>query len=325
LGINAAAVYIGLSTGPLIGGFLTATLGWRSIFLFTGFMGLIILMCVFWKLKSEWAEAKGEKLDYPGSIIFSLSLLAMMYGLSALPGFVGIWLILAGIIGLAVFVVLEHRVKYPVLNLSLFRNNIGFTFSNLAALINYSATFAVGFLLSLYLQYIKGFDVEHAGLILIAQPVLMVICSPIAGSLSDKIQPRVVASIGMGLTTCGLIFLTLLDNNSSVIYVLVSQVILGLGFGFFSSPNTNAVMSSLERKYYGVGSGILGTTRLVGQTMSMGVVLLLFALNIGQVQITPESYPLFLKSMRMAFTISAALCFIGIFASIARGKTIHNF
>jgi EmrB/QacA subfamily drug resistance transporter len=324
LGINAASVYVGLSLGPLIGGFLTTSLGWRSIFLLTGFLGLIILMIVFLKLKSDWAEAKGEKFDYLGSIIYSLSLLVIMYGFSVLPDLVGIWLVLIGIIGFAAFVFLEHKQKYPVLNLSLFRNNTAFFFSNLAALINYSATFAVGFLLSLYLQYIKGFDVEHAGIILIAQPVLMVICSPIAGSISDKIQPRIVATTGMAMTTCGLILLTFLDNNSSLIYVLISQVILGLGFGLFSSPNTNAVMSSLERKYYGVGSGILGTTRLFGQTLSMGIVLMLFALYIGQVQITPESYPLFLKSMKMAFIISAALCFIGIFASFARGKFIRD-
>jgi MFS family permease len=215
----------------------------------------------------------------------------------------------------------ETRQKQPVLNISFFRNNTVFAFSNLAALINYSATFAVAFLLSLYLQYVKGFSPEHAGLILIAQPVIMVICSPIAGSLSDRIEPRIVASIGMALTTAGLVMLTFLSNVTSLQYVLISLVILGLGFGFFSSPNTNAVMGSVERKFYGVASGTLGTMRLTGQAFSMGMVLLLFALYIGRVQITPEYYPLFLKSMKIAFSISAALCFAGIFASIARGRT----
>jgi MFS family permease len=207
------------------------------------------------------------------------------------------------------------------LQIELFKNNIVFAFSNLAALINYSATFAVSFLLSLYLQYIKGFTPEKAGLILIAQPVMMAIFSPLAGILSDRIEPLIIASIGMALTTAGLVMLIFVGNGASIGFIIVSLIILGLGFGLFSSPNTNAVMGSVERKFYGVASGMLGTMRLTGQTFSLGISLLLFALYIGRVEITPEYYPLFLKSMRTAFIIMAILCFLGIFASIARGKT----
>jgi EmrB/QacA subfamily drug resistance transporter len=321
LGISTAAVYTGLSAGPLVGGFLTGHLGWRSIFFLNAFLGLMIIVVVFWKLKGEWAEAKGESFDYIGSIIYSLALVAVFYAFSLLPALRGMWLIIIGVIGLAAFMWWEMRQEHPVLNINFFRNNTVFAFSNLAALINYSATFAVAFLLSLYLQYVKGFSPEHAGLILIAQPVIMVICSPIAGSLSDRIEPRIVASIGMTLTTAGLVMLTFLDSGTSLQFILISLVILGLGFGFFSSPNTNAVMSSVDRKFYGVASGTLGTMRLTGQAFSLGMALLLFALYIGRVQITPEYYPLFLKSMKMAFSISAALCFAGIFASIVRGKT----
>jgi EmrB/QacA subfamily drug resistance transporter len=321
LGISTAAVYTGLSVGPLVGGFLTGHFGWRSIFLLNAFLGLMIIVVVFWKLKGEWAEAKGESFDYVGSIIYSLALVAVFYAFSVLPALWGIWLIVIGVIGLVAFIRWGIRQKYPVLNISFFRNNTVFAFSNLAALINYSATFAVAFLLSLYLQYVKGFTPEHAGLILIAQPVIMVICSPIAGSLSDRIEPRLVASIGMALTTAGLVMLTFLSNDTGLQFILISLVILGLGFGFFSSPNTNAVMGSVERKFYGVAAGTLGTMRLTGQAFSMGMALLLFALYIGRVQITPEYYPLFLKSMKIAFSISAALCFAGIFASIARGRT----
>jgi EmrB/QacA subfamily drug resistance transporter len=321
LGISTAAVYTGLSAGPLVGGFLTGHFGWRSIFLLNAFLGLMIIVVVVWKLKGEWAEAKGESFDYVGSIIYSLALVVVFYAFSVLPALWGIWLIIIGVIGLAAFVRWEMRQKHPVLNMSFFRNNTVFAFSNLAALINYSATFAVAFLLSLYLQYVKGFPPEHAGLILIAQPVIMVICSPIAGSLSDRIEPRIVASIGMTLTTAGLVMLTFLGSATSLQFILISLVTLGLGFGFFSSPNTNAVMSSVERKFYGVASGTLGTMRLTGQAFSMGMALILFALYIGRIQITPEYYPLFLKSMKIAFSISASLCFAGIFASIARGRT----
>ncbi len=320
LGINAAAVYAGLSVGPLVGGLLTGYLGWRSIFLLNALLGLIIIAVVFGKLKGEWAEAKGERFDYVGSIIYSLALVAIIYAFSVLPSLWGIWLIILGVLGLIAFVRWEMRQEHPVFNIGFFRNNTVFAFSNLAALINYSATFAVAFLLSLYLQYVKGFTPEHAGLILIAQPVIMVICSPIAGGLSDRIEPRIVASIGMALTTAGLAMLAFLGSDTGLYFILVSLVILGLGFGFFSSPNTNAVMCSVESKFYGVASGMLGTMRLTGQALSMGIALLLFASYIGRVQITPEYYPLFLKSMKTAFSISAVLCFAGIFASIARGR-----
>jgi MFS family permease len=184
LGINVAAVYTGLSAGPLIGGFLTERLGWRSIFVLNGFMGLMVIVAVLWKLKGEWAGAKGEKFHYNGAIIYSLAIVTIIYGFSVLPDLKGGGLILIGIFGVAAFVRWELKIEQPVLSIGLFRDNSVFRFSNLAALINYSATFAVTFLLSLYLQYIKGFTPEHAGLILVIQPIFQVICSPIAGTPS---------------------------------------------------------------------------------------------------------------------------------------------
>jgi len=321
LGINVAAVYTGLSAGPFIGGLLIRQFGWRSIFILNSLLCVIIIVTVIWKLKGDWAEAKGEKFDFIGSAIFAIALVAIMYAFSVLPELWGFWLMLFGVLALAGFVKWETRLKHPVMNIGLFRNNTVFAFSNLAALIHYSATSAVSFLLSLYLQYVKGFAPEHAGLILIAQPIMMAIFSPIAGTLSDRIEPRLVASLGMALTTIGLIILIFLGSDTGMLQIIMSLLILGVGFGIFSSPNTNAVMGSVDRKAYGVASGMLGTMRLTGQMLSMGMSLLLFSLFIGRVQITPEYYPMFLKSMKILFTISAVLCFGGIFASIARGKT----
>jgi len=320
LGFNVAATYIGLSIGPLAGGFFTEHFGWQGIFFFNAFLGVVITVAALWKLKGEWAEAKGEKFDLPGAVIYSLALVAIMYAFSVFPALWGIWLIVGGVALFVFFVIWEVNQRHPVLNIALFRSNTVFAFSNLAALINYAATFAVGFLLSLYLQYIKGFTPEHAGLILIAQPVMMAIFSPVAGILSDRIEPRVVASVGMALTTVGLAMLIFVGGEVNLAFIVASLLVLGLGFGLFSSPNTNAVMGSVERRYYGVASGTLGTMRLTGQTFSLGMAMLLFALYIGRVQITPENYPAFLESMRMAFIIMAALCFAGIFASIARGR-----
>jgi EmrB/QacA subfamily drug resistance transporter len=320
LGINVAAVYAGLSLGPFLGGFLTQQFGWRSIFLANVPVGLLVIYFVATRLKGEWAEAKGEQFDLVGSVIYGLALLSLMYGLSLLPSWYGGGLILAGIIGIVCFALWERSTISPLLNMDLFLHNATFAFSNLAALINYSATFAVTFLLSLYLQYIKGFTPQHAGVILVAQPVMMAIFSPLAGRLSDTIEPRIVASLGMGLAAAGLFLFTFLTPQTSVRFIAGVLMLIGFGFALFSSPNTNAVMSSLDRRFYGVGSATLATMRLTGQMLSMGIATVIFALHVGGARITPEYYPQFLTSVRTAFTMFAILCFVGIFASLARGK-----
>jgi EmrB/QacA subfamily drug resistance transporter len=320
LGINVAAVYIGLSLGPFLGGLLTQHLTWRSVFLVNIPLGLITICLVLWKLKGEWAEAKGERFDLPGAIIYGLALVFIMYGITLLPAMESLWLILLGLLGFVAFVLWTSRVEHPVYNLNLFKSNRIFAFSCLAALLNYSATFAMSFLLSLYLQYIKALSPQSAGLILVAAPSVQAIFSPIAGRLSDKIEPRIVSSVGMALTTIGLFLFVFLDENSTQGSIILRLIILGLGFALFSSPNTNAVMGSVERRFYGLASGSVGTMRLLGMMISMGIATLVFALYLGRVQITVEYYPIFIKSVNVAFVVFAILCFGGIFSSMVRGK-----
>jgi EmrB/QacA subfamily drug resistance transporter len=320
LGINVAATYIGLSLGPALGGVLTHNLGWRSIFFLSAVLGLVVIGVVLWKLKGEWTGAKGERFDLAGSVIYILGLVALIYGFTLLPAISGVGLIIGGIVGLSAFTRWEMRAKSPVLDLSLFRNSKAFTFSNLAALINYSATFAVSFLISLYLQYVKEFNPESAGLILVAMPAMQAIFSPLAGRLSDRIEPRLIASAGMSLTTIGLIIFVFLSEETSLELIIGNLILMGLGFALFSSPNTNAVMSSAPNTAYGVASATLATMRQVGMVLSMGIAMLMFALYIGKAQITPENYLLFQQSVKTSFIIFAILCFGGIFASLARGK-----
>ncbi|MEW6033953.1 MAG: MFS transporter [Chloroflexota bacterium] len=320
LGVNVAAVYLGLSLGPFVGGFLTQHFGWRSIFFINVPLGLTVVALALWRLKGEWAEARGERFDLVGAVVYSLSLVALMYGFSRLPGAPGFVLVLLGLLGVTGFAWWESRSGSPVLNTGLFRRNTVFAFSNLAALVNYSATAGVGFLLSLYLQYTKGLSPQNAGLVLVSQPVVMTVLSPFAGRLSDSIEPRAVASAGMALTFVGLCLLAFLGEDTGLAFIVGSLVLLGFGFALFSSPNTNAVMSSVEKRFYGVASGTLGTMRLTGQMLSLGIVMIIFAVVIGRVEITPEYYHSFLVSARIAFMVFAALCFGGIFASLARGN-----
>ncbi len=320
LGIAVAAVYIGLSCGPFFGGWLTQHFSWRSIFLINIPLGLSIIWLVLWKLKGEWTGAQGDKFDLIGSVIYGAAIVAIMYGITIIPALASIWIILAGVLALAGFVKWETRVQYPVFEVSLFMENRTFAFSCLSALINYSATFAVSFLLSLYLQYIKGLSPQGAGVVLIAQPIVMAVFSPLAGKLSDRIEPRVIASLGMALTTLGLILLALINHNTTLLYIVISLMVLGFGFALFSSPNMNAIMSSVAKRYYGIASGSVGTMRVLGQMLSMGIATLVFALFIGRAEIMPELYPELIKSIKIAFIIFSGLCAAGIFFSLSRGE-----
>jgi EmrB/QacA subfamily drug resistance transporter len=323
LGINVAAVYLGLSVGPFLGGLLTSHFGWRSIFLVNVPLGLLAMALVSFKLREEWAEAKGEKFDLTGSIIYCFGLTAVIYGFSSFSrwgAMMSAGVTLLGVFGIFAFIAWELNEKNPVLNIDLFRGNRAFALSNVAAFIHYSATFAVAFFLSLYLQYIKMLNPQNAGMILVFQPVVMAVCSPFAGRLSDRIEPRIVASMGMALTAAGLFLLTFLHGSTALGFIIADLILLGLGFALFSSPNTNAVMSSVEKRFYGVAGGTLGTMRLTGQMLSMGIAMLIFAVHIGHTQITPEYYPLLLKSTRSAFILFGILCSGGALASFARGR-----
>jgi len=321
LGISVAAVYTGLSLGPVLGGLMTQHFTWRSVFLVILPFGIAILVLVLWRLKEEWAEAKGEAFDLRGSLIYGIGLTSFICGVSLLPSQESLGLLILGAAALCAFVMRERRTKSPVFPVDLFTANRVFAFSSLAAFINYSATFAITFLLSLYLQHIKGLGPRDAGLILISQPVVMAACSPVAGWLSDKIEPRIVATAGMLLTTMGLVPFIFLDQGSSIPFLLTGLVILGVGFGLFSSPNTNAVMGSVEKKFYGLASGAVGTMRLLGMMISMGTATVVFALFIGRVEINEANYPALVKSIGILFLLFCILCFGGIFASMVRGKT----
>jgi EmrB/QacA subfamily drug resistance transporter len=320
LGIAVAAVYIGLSCGPFFGGWLTQHFSWRAIFWANIPMGLFIIVLIILRLKGEWKGAEGDTFDFVGALIYSIAIVAILYGISIIPAKLSIALLILGVVGLVVFVKWERKIKSPVFEVKLFIENRTFAFSCLAALINYSATFAVTFLLSLYLQYIKGLTPQTAGIVLMAQPIIMAIFSPLSGRLSDRIEPRVIASLGMALTMLGLILLTFVGNNTVLVFIILSLMILGFGFALFSSPNMNAIMGSVDQRYYGIASGSVGSMRLLGQMLSMGIATLIFALFIGRAQITPQYYPALIKSVRVALIVFAGLCGMGIYFSLYRGR-----
>ncbi len=320
LGIVLTATYVGVTLGPFIGGLLTDNLGWRSVFIVNAIVGIVIFVIAFWKIKEEWAEARGETFDLTGSLIYTLSLVLTIYGLSLFPARTAFLLVCPGLAGFVFFVYWISKVKYPVMEIHLFRKNRTFLFSNIAALINYSATFAISFLISLYLQYILKMSAQQAGLVLVAQPLVMAGLAGATGKLSDRIEPRILSSAGMLSLIIGLVFFVFLNEQSTLRYVVLNLLLIGFGFALFITPNTNAIMTSVEKRFYGVASGIMGTMRLIGQAVSMGIVTLIFMLYMGRVTITAENYPRFLQSLKISFMVFAVLCFFGVIASLVRGN-----
>ncbi len=321
IGIITATVYAGLSLGPFIGGVLTTHVGWASIFLVNIPLALIVIVLTLLYIPEEWADAGDRRFDLSGAVLYGLMLFGCIYGLTLMPSPSGILWMLMGVAGIAVFVWWERRAQVPILELSLFRRNPVFVFSNIAALINYAVVFAVGFLLSLYLQYNRGIDPQTTGLILVAQPVVQMIVSPISGHLSDRIEPRILATLGMGCTTIGLAILMLISPTTPLFVIIAGLLVLGFGYGLFSSPNTNAIMSSVDVRYLGIASGMVSTMRAIGQMVSLAIAMLVFSAIIGSVQISPAVYPQLQESVNVAFAVFVVLGIIGTCASYARGRT----
>ncbi len=314
IGINVAAVYLGLSLGPFLGGILTEQFGWRSVFAGNVLAGLVTSAASAWKLPADARPGSGAPFDWAGLACYSIGLAAIISGFSRLPGRTGVLLLAAGVAAAAAFVRRERTASDPLLDLRLFSENRVFAFSNLAALINYAATYAVAFLLSLYLQNVRGLGAQAAGVLLVVQPIVQAAVSPFAGRLSDQVPARVLSSAGMAVIAVGLGGLAFIGPAVPLAAVGGALAALGVGFGLFSSPNTSAVMGSVPRPQYGVASATLATVRMTGQAFSMGIAMLVFALA-GANRGTAS-----LPAVRMAFGVFAVLSAVGVLASLARDR-----
>ena len=323
LGYSIASTYIGLSAGPVVGGFLNYYLGWRSIFIATFAVSIIVFFIAAKKLPAKKAENNGEDMDILGNILYIFMLTLIMFGLSSFSTFAySRYLIIVGVILFVLFVYHELKTEYPIIKIRLFAHNIGYSFSNIAALMNYGATFALGYLLSIYLQVVEGYSSQISGLILISQPLMMAILSPYTGRLSDRVSPFKLASFGMALCASGLFAFIFISKDYPFPLIIVNLIVVGIGFAFFSSPNTNAVMACVDKADYGVASSILATMRSIGHSMSMAIVTFIVARQMGNVTLTEAEPKLIIETMHIAFIIFTCVCAVGIFISLKR-KTSH--
>lgn len=320
MGMTVAAVYSGLSVGPVLGGFLNHAWGWRSIFFFTAVVSAVAAVLAIRFLQRQNEEVTPAAFDFVGSLYYVVAITAILFGFSSAAASTWAWVaLLGGSLLLAVFFRYEAKQVQPILNVTLFRHNVAFVFSNIAAMINYSATFGVGFLLSLYLQVIAGLNSQAAGLILLAQPLVMAVGSPFAGRLSDRMEARTVASVGMAFCAVGLFGFIFLTMATPIWLIIVNLMVIGLGFALFASPNNNAIMGAVEKKDYGVAASILSTMRMIGQSTSMAAVTLLLSIYTGNSVVGSQYQERVLASIHTAFLVFAIVCVLGIFASLARG------
>lgn len=320
LGINSGTVYFSLAVGPFVGGFLTQWIGWHSIFFLAALMSLLVLAGALILIKQEWKNESGRSFDYKGTIIYAAGLSALIYGFSQLPHWLGFVLTGAGITILTFFTWFERQQEQPVFNVNIFFRNRVFKHASVSALINYSATTSISFMLSLYLQYVRGLTPTQAGLILVGQSLIQALVSLQSGKLSDRLPATKLAAAGMLIIAIGLIGLCFLSPGTSFVYIFIVLAFIGLGFGTFSSPNTNVIMSSVTKQEYGLASATTGTMRLVGQSFSMGLAMMAMSLMIGKVPLSAAVSPELIGSIRITFAISALLCMFGVYSSSVRNR-----
>lgn len=320
LGINITGVYVGLSLSPVLGGILNYHLGWRSVVLFGVPFLFVILALLLTKIDEEWITFADIPLDIKGSFSYGIGMVLFMYGFTILNTPLGVLLTILGIIILIIFGLIELRQPHPVFDIRFFKNR-KFLSSNFASLCAYLATFAVTTILNYHLQYIKGFDSQSAGMVLLVAPLCQVVLAPIAGRLSDKYVPQILAAIGMALGTISLFLFSFLSAETPIEFLIMSMIIYGVGFGLFSPPNTNVIMSSVPPKDTSVASAAVSTMRTVGQAMSMGILTLIFAFVMGDVPIVEQYYPLLISSCQITCLICVVLCIASVFASFVGIKS----
>lgn len=315
LGINAATVYFSLAAGPFLGGILTQYWGWQSIFYISALIAFLVLIGALFAIKENWKEERKQTFDITGSALYALGLSAIIYGFTILPAILGFILLAVGIFIMVAFSVYENKQTNPVFNIKVFFENRVFKYSSLSALINYSATFAISFMLSLYLQYVRGLSPRDAGFILIVQSIMMAVVSFASGKLSDKMSASFLSTLGMSIIFVGLIGLCFIGESTNFYIIIALLVLIGFGFGVFSSPNMNILMSSVDKQYYGFASATAGTMRLVGQSLSMGIAMMSISLLIGDIKFSAAVHTELMYSMRITFIICSVLCLFGVYAS----------
>ncbi|WP_405274765.1 MFS transporter [Methanobrevibacter sp.] len=324
LGFTVTGVYLAGSLSPVFCGFLVHNFGWRTMFYFViPFLMLCIVLMIF-KIPQEWKTYEGSRIDSLGYLIYGIGITLFIYGFTNLMNSFGAISIFIGSILLIVFGYYELRIDSPAFNMNLFKN-MKFTSSNVAALCSYLAIASITTILNYHFQYVRGWNAQMSGLILIITPIIMALIAPNSGKLSDKIHPQKLAAIGMSIATITLMILIFLDVNTPLYLIVIAMILQGIGMGLFTTPNTNAIMSSVPPNETPNASAAQSAMRTMGQTISMGLLTLVFAWIMGNLKLSSEYAGLIVQSSQLVCIICTIICIIAIFASLVGIKSKDSF
>jgi EmrB/QacA subfamily drug resistance transporter len=320
IGIASATLYFGLSCGPVVGGWFTNHYGWRVVFLFPLVLGGISILMIILRLKGEWKNDQASGVDWYGGIIFAIASSLLFIGISMIPGITSVILLITGFLFSIYFVYQQLHSSKPLIHFKAIMENRVFSRSLMGNLCIYWSNYPFIFLFSLYLQFIRGMSPVEAGQIMVLQPITMAVIAPLAGRMSDRFEPRVIATTGCLVMACAFGILQVLGTETPVVLICLAMLVQGLGFGLFTTPNNNAALSSLDKSRYGIGSALLNFARVSGNMIGTAMVLLLVSIFIGKVEIRPDQYAALLQVVKIAVGMSFLLALIGSYFSHARGN-----
>jgi EmrB/QacA subfamily drug resistance transporter len=339
LGVNVMAVYIGLSLGPPLGGLLVDTLGWRSIFVINLPIGIIVFLWGLMMLPRSERLREAPRVDWAGTTLLGAFLVSLLVPLSFAPEWGWGDQLTTGLLVLAAatlvgFIVVERRVKDPVLDLDLLLHNRLFAAANLAALLNYMALYAITVLTAIYLVIVQGRSASATGLLILSQPLIMAVLSPFSGRLSDRIGSRVLTTGGMVTIAAGMVLLAMMPEQAPVWQVAARLGLVGLGMAAFSAPNASAIMGSVRRDQLSVASAFMGTMRTSGQALSVALLGGIAASQLGRLGgrllfthgrdggaagLAAQAVSGYAQGYRYAMLTGAALALVGAAVSLTRG------
>ncbi len=324
LGFTITGVYLAGSLSPVFCGALVFNFGWRSIFYFVIPFLVLCLILMILKIPGEWKTYEKDKIDSVGYILYGIGILLFIYGFTNLMKEFGMICVIIGFGLLILFGYYELKIDNPAFNMNLFKN-MKFTSSNIAALCSYLAIAAITTILNYHFQYVRGWNAQMSGLILIVTPIIMAIMAPNAGKLSDKIHPQKLAAIGMSIATVTLVILIFLDANTPLYLIILAMVLQGIGMGLFTTPNTNAIMSSVPPNETPNASAAQSAMRTIGQTMSLGLLTLIFAWVMGSLKLSSQYSGMIVQSSQLICLICTVICVIAIFASLVGIRSNDSF
>ena len=274
LGVSGTMVSIGIAVGPTLGGLILDAFSWHWIFFVNLPIGVIGVILVS-KFVPNIKPKGNQSFDFWGAAAMFLSLLSLLFALTIgqNEGFLD-WRPLALFVGfvvfLAAFIMIEKRVKQPMIDLSMF-DNLLFSINLVTGFLTFVAFAGTIILFPFFLENIMAYNTKQVGLLLAVIPALMGVTAPISGTLSDKLGSRKITLIGLGILLVGYLALVTINEDKSMLALVLYLLPLGIGMGVFQSPNNSAIMGAAPQDKLGLVSGMLSLTRTLGQSTGIAV------------------------------------------------------